>query len=400
MKTIAKLLLVALTACMITACSEKPVSPDTPYVIEGEVMGVKDGVVITLFLKDTGGSTLLGSDTIVNGKFRFEQVMQEPEQNQTFLVVMDEDFPPMMCNIYLAPGASIKVKGNGPLIATWDVESQVPEQQESNALLSVVKNEYDAMQRISLDLPKKRAELRSINRDGFPERYNTIRNEYNRMIQQDDSLELVIDRKQIEKMKTMKPTAFWMNRLYYMALSAGSDDEYPFRDDAVSLYELLPDELKQTEQGKEIRGNLYPPEMVKDGDVCPDADFLDLEGKQHHLSEYRGKYLLIDFWSMGCGACILAFPEMKEVYEQYGDKLAIVSLSVDNDSRWRNASKRHNITWDNWNEGKRMGGISVNFRVSVIPHYVLVNPEGKIEKQLIGYEEGMFKTLFSELFNE
>jgi len=47
-----------------------------------------------------------------------------------------------------------------------------------------------------------------------------------------------------------------------------------------------------------------------------------------------------------------------------------------------------------------MGGLSVNYRVSGIPHYVLLNPDGIVERQMICYKEGVFKTLFAELFDE
>jgi hypothetical protein len=95
----------------------------------------------------------------------------------------------------------------------------------------------------------------------------------------------------------------------------------------------------------------------------------------------------------------MAFPEMKQMFEQYGDRLAIVSMSTDTDRRWRKASEEHDITWSNWNEGKGNGGLYSHFEIIGIPYYVLVNPEGKVEKQLMGYREGAFKTLFSELFN-
>ena len=65
-------------------------------------------------------------------------------------------------------------------------------------------------------------------------------------------------------------------------------------------------------------------------------------------------------------------------------------MSTDTDSRWRKASEEHDITWSNWNEGKGTGGLYANYRIMGIPYYVLINPEGKIEHRIIGYEENMF----------
>ena len=398
MKT--KIWMIATLAMMMVACTEKTVSFDTPYIIEGELTGVRDGVEIRLYMSDTGGSTKLDTDTIMGGKFRFEQVMQEPEQNKLYLLVLDEDFPRMLCHIYTTPGASIKVIGKDTHIATWDVQSDVPEQLVHNEILGAAKAEYEEAQTLTLSLDEKKSELRSIDREAQHELYNTKRDEYNALVDRYNSLPTIMQQKKIEQMKKMKPSAVWLSQLNEIALSAGSDDEYPYRDDAIILYEMMSEDMKQTEEGKEIYANLYPPKQIKEGDVCPDADFFDLEGNLHHLSEFKGKYMLLDFWSLGCGYCILAFPEMKQMHEQYADKLAIVSLSIDKDARWRRASEEHQLTWSNWNEGKGMGGISVNFRVFTIPHYVLVNPEGIVEKMLVGYEDGMFKKLFSELFED
>ena len=399
MKSKVKELIIILVAVLLTACGKKTVSPDTPYVIEGELTGVRDSVVIRLSVSDTGGSTRIATDTIINGKFRFENVMQEPEQNKLSLMVIDPDFPPMLCRLYTAPGAHIKIKGNGTHLVTWDVQSDVPEQIEYNKLTDFARDEYDEVQALQIELSKKRSESFAIDRVAQPELYNTIRDEYNELVKRNNELNAIIEQKKVEQMKKMQPSAPWFQQLYAMALSAGSEDDYPYREDAIALYQSMSEEMKQSTKGKEIYANLFPPKSVVEGDATPDADFFDLDGNLHHLSEFKGKYMLLDFWSIGCGYCIVALPEMKQMHEQYADRLAIVSLNVDNDARWRRASKEHEITWNNWNEGKGMGGLSVNYRVSGIPHYVLLNPEGIVERQIVGYEEGMFQTLFTELFD-
>ena len=50
MKTFRTMIWMMAIAClMLVACSEKPVPPDTPYIIEGEVTGVRDSIEISLF---------------------------------------------------------------------------------------------------------------------------------------------------------------------------------------------------------------------------------------------------------------------------------------------------------------------------------------------------------------
>ena len=68
MKTLGTLL-VLFSALMLVACQEKPVSPDTPYIIEGYVPSIKDGVEIKVYQYY---GDLIAKDTIENGKFYFK----------------------------------------------------------------------------------------------------------------------------------------------------------------------------------------------------------------------------------------------------------------------------------------------------------------------------------------
>ena len=63
--------------------------------------------------------------------------------------------------------------------------------------------------------------------------------------------------------------------------------------------------------GQEITVNLFPPTVVKEGDKMADTELFDLDGKIHHLTDFNGKYILLDFWSSGCGPCIMALPIRK-----------------------------------------------------------------------------------------
>ena len=154
---------------MMVACTEKPVSFDTPYIIEGELTGVRDGVAIRLSQMDGNVGTRLATDTIIGGKFRFEQRMQDPELNKLMLLVDDDDFPLTYKTIYIKPGAYVKIKGNGNHIRTWKVESKVPEQLAYDELQEIP--EYEAYQEMALALNKVIKELGNIDRKTEKERY-------------------------------------------------------------------------------------------------------------------------------------------------------------------------------------------------------------------------------------
>jgi peroxiredoxin len=153
----------------------------------------------------------------------------------------------------------------------------------------------------------------------------------------------------------------------------------------------MSEEDKNTPVGYLITAKLFPPAVVNVGDDMADADLLDTDGNTKHLSDYLGKYLLLDFWIRGCGPCIMALPEMKEISETYRDKLTIISISLDGENAWKGALSAHDMPWVNICDPKSMGGVAANYGVTGIPNYVMISPEGKIIDKWMGFGEGFLR---------
>lgn len=80
------------------------------------------------------------------------------------------------------------------------------------------------------------------------------------------------------------------------------------------------------------------------------------EGNRHQLTDYKGKYILLDFWSSACGPCIMAQPELGKVAGKYPDHLNVVSISLDvSKEMWRQASGQ--LKGVNLSDLKGEGGI-------------------------------------------
>ena len=122
----------------------------------------------------------------------------------------------------------------------------------------------------------------------------------------------------------------------------------------------------------------------------PDGTFYDLAGNVHHLADFRGKWLLLDFWSRGCYACVMAIPELHEFANKYADIAEVISLSLDTDEMWREASASYSLEGNNWNEGKEDLGLYRNFGAEGMPTFVLVSPEGIVTDRFLGYSKGIF----------
>ncbi|MGL4331287.1 MAG: TlpA family protein disulfide reductase [Bacteroidales bacterium] len=120
---------------------------------------------------------------------------------------------------------------------------------------------------------------------------------------------------------------------------------------------------------------------LEPGKVAPAFSFPTPDGKKKlGPKDFKGKYLLIDFWASWCGPCRKAIPHLKDVYEKYGNKgLEIFSVSVDKDDKaWKKAMAEENMPWPQVcapNSGKE---IMEEYQFRGIPHLVLLDKNGKI----------------------
>lgn len=177
----------------------------------------------------------------------------------------------------------------------------------------------------------------------------------------------------------------WMHELGNLARMLKFKKDAPIRTELQQLYDMLDKEQKKSDAGRAAYLALNPPVVAKVGDIAPDGDIYDLEGNIHHISDLKGKFVLLDFWSDGCGPCIMAQPELKAISEKFKDKLEVVSLNIQDRKGWENVSKKHTITWHNWNDLQGNNGLSALYGVKCIPYFVMISPEGKILDIWSGY---------------
>ena len=134
--------------------------------------------------------------------------------------------------------------------------------------------------------------------------------------------------------------------------------------------------------------------ILEVGEKAVDAELFDMQGNKHRLSEAfsDGRYVLLDFWNLGCGACRQSESELLEVYERMKGRLEIVGINLDSIPRWQNHEWSKNIVWKNWNDGKGYkGGIKSHYYDwNAAPFYVLLSPDGRILWEMAGYGAGCF----------
>lgn len=134
---------------------------------------------------------------------------------------------------------------------------------------------------------------------------------------------------------------------------------------------------------------------------APDFTLNDINGKPFSLSCLRGKYVVIDFWGSWCGWCIKGMPQMKEYYTKYAGKFEIVGIDCnDTEQKWKDAVKKHELPWKHvYNPRNGAENICDKYAIQGFPTKIVLSPEGKIVKTIVG-EDPAFYTLLDELLGK
>ena len=385
-----KILWIGAAAGLLAVCAgmmmQQERVPEGEFRIEGELTGVPDSTVLSLYRIDGNLMKHMQSDTVIGGRFSFRDTITTAPQCLS-LMSRDKGFPHTWLDVWVGSGTFVHIKGEGKGLRTWFVESRLPEQKEQSRL-------YDVVREINEELMPLKVKLDELYYAGKKEEYKVLS-------AKEDSLSGLVTERTLAFLKERPLSVVWEKECSGYMRMLQYNPNSPFADDIRALYDKLSDADKQTDFGKLFTEYMNLPPVVNEGDEMVDGDLYDLEGRVRHLSEFKGKYILLDFWSKGCGPCVASIPELKEIEEQYKEQLEVVSISSDTEASWKEAVAELKLTGNQWNE-LRQGttGLAAAYRVRGIPHYVLIAPDGKVKKMWFGYGKGSLKAKMKELIGE
>ena len=158
--------------------------------------------------------------------------------------------------------------------------------------------------------------------------------------------------------------------------------------DSVEIEEICKANLKKTlkKYGKK--------DFLKEGDRMADFELYDYDDKPHHLNEFlgKGKYTILEFSQYGCGPCHAARPHFEKFYKQNKDKVEMITISEDKVSEWKKKPLGE-VSWHEWNDHNLAIDIKKKYDVHGTPTFFIINPEGKIIKKLVGFNEGRIEEM-------
>lgn len=378
--------------------------PDNEYRIEGTLTGVPDSTVISLYQDNGDLLEEVQSDTVVGGRFCFGDTLSTPRS--VWLLCVAPGFPSNYLEVCVAPGERVQVTGHDKLINLWEVQSNLTEQAELNGFTDCARDLLRQQTLCSLQRDSLMQALMNVQQAGTLDmatfqQINGLSDSLQRLFFR---LEYQISRKTVAYMRTVPYSGLWMDKLLQQAelvrnASTGDlfKDFQALEQPVKELYDTLPDSVKQTVDARRICNLLYPPQSVEVGDEMADGPLYDSEGKEHHLAEFKGKYILLDFWSRGCGPCLQSIPELERISTVYADRLVVISISSDPEEVWKAFLKEKGLKGHQWNELRNDGGgLASAYNVRGIPHYVLIAPDGKVAAMWSGYGKGSLERKMKE----
>jgi peroxiredoxin len=351
---IKKSILLLLFPICFSCTSNKNETESKLVIIEGKIKNLKDSTIV--LLRKSGAKTI-DTTYVVNQKFKF---FYENKFDQGDLFFLD-----------------LKTKNDSALFSTdlWI---------EKNNLL------------INGDLNKKET-IKIVNN-----KTNTILKKYRNVpLKYNDQLDNLFASKRSQKEKD-ETFNFYLDSIKKDQLdflfknsnnSFSLDEFFRFNDylskDSLSIfYNSLNSALKESVNGVLLKKHILS-ERIKIGQPFKDFEARNINGDLIKLSDYKGKIILLDFWAYWCKWChVQNKEEFSYLNEKYKNDLVIISYSLDEEKdTWIKSAKKDSHKWVNLSNLKgTKDPIAFQYGVSMLPHSFLINKEGKLIKQFIGYK--------------
>lgn len=150
-----------------------------------------------------------------------------------------------------------------------------------------------------------------------------------------------------------------------------------------SLFRSLSSELQECSMGRAFEARLTAVRATAVGNIAPDFTQNDTCNRPVSLSDFRGKYLLLDFWASWCGPCRAENPYMTRAYDIYKNRnFEILGVSLDGQTSraaWQEAIRKDGVTWPQVSDLKAWDNqAALLYGIRAIPQNYLLDPQGRI----------------------
>jgi thiol-disulfide isomerase/thioredoxin len=350
------------------------------FELNGKIGGINEGLVY-LFYNGEGNKRMKDSSLLQNGAFSFSGKITEP--TMAFLQLKEEKRSESNnTSFFIEPAVmSITTKLNDFENATVtgsavqkDYEALNKSKKSIRKEMQPALDEYTAANDKYREAVKNKADEKTL--DELKEKANDVRAKFTPFNERQDKIDY-----EFFRTHPTSPVTAYMLRFHVNELPLETLEMY---------YKNFGSALQQSSLGKEVAEEIRKLRSGSPGSMAVNFSSTDINGSKLSLSDYKGKYVLLDFWASWCVPCRKGNPHLKNLYAKYKSK-GIEFIGIADDDRaedaWRKAVDKDGIgIWKHVRRGlkyengvfDRSTDISDNFGIHTLPTKILIDPNGKI----------------------
>ena len=384
-------------------CSQTKQFNDTVFSLTGKISGQKKGI-IKLIYTDKNGKYILDSCALKKGRFQFRGHIAEPTMVYLDGTVQASDMnDPNFTNFFLEPG---------------DIKITLIFNDFKNAIITGSKTQAEQVA-YTHSIASVLKEMEPISKE-----YESAAREYRNAVKakKDETTTDILNNKAEEIRGKFDPYTVQLRKIeydfflnnpqsYVTAFNLRFHVNYLSLDSLQFFYDNLGVKIQQSSPGKEIAKEIEQLRWGSPGSIAKDFTATDLQGNQLSLSDYKGKYVLLDFWASWCIPCRKGNPHLKELYAKYKDRgIEFIGIADDDqaEDKWKQAITKDSIdVWKHILRGlkykknvfDRRNDINEKFGIQSLPTKILVDPEGKIIGRY-SEEKGQLDDMLKKIFGK